>query len=211
MTYRELLKSTENRFRQAVVECGDFVKHSEDFLLQVLELSRKKLLLDRDEKVEKTKVDLIEKTAERRAAGEPLQYIVGHAAFWKSEFQVGPGVLIPRRETEHVVEYLLSIPSLVPLKVAELGPGTGNIGLSVLLEKPDWEWYGYELNQDSLPYLLRNVNALKPKGSTYEIVPGDFFERNIFRLGAGQVLNVGHPADHRLTVGVCHRHTGIHD
>lgn len=177
MTYRELLKNTEKRFREAAVECGDFIKHSEDFLLQVLELSRKKLLLENDATVEASAVQLVEKTLERRVAGEPLQYIVGYAWFWKSKFNVGPGVLIPRRETEHVVEHLLTLSGTAPFKVAELGPGSGNIGLSVLQEKPHWAWYGYEINPDTLQYLTKNVNELKPSSSRYEIIPGDFLEK----------------------------------
>ncbi len=75
---------------------------------------------------------------ERRASGEPVAYLVGYRDFWKSRFAVGPGVLVPRPETELLVETALEWLSLTPNpQILDLGAGTGAIGLSLALERPD--------------------------------------------------------------------------
>jgi release factor glutamine methyltransferase len=78
--------------------------------------------------------------AARRAAGEPLQYVLGSWAFRKLELTVDPRVLIPRPETEQVVEIALGelarLASEAPLTVADLGTGSGAIACSLALEGP---------------------------------------------------------------------------
>src|SRR2546421_1731218 len=72
----------------------------------------------------------------RRAAGEPLQYITGHQEFFKLDFEVTPDVLIPRPETELIVEAALEIfPSHVDFTFADVGTGSGCIAISILQER----------------------------------------------------------------------------
>jgi len=74
---------------------------------------------------------------EKRAAGEPVAYLVGQQAFWTFELKVTPATLIPRPETELLVELALErIPQNEPLRVADLGTGTGAIALAVASERP---------------------------------------------------------------------------
>jgi release factor glutamine methyltransferase len=111
---------------------------------------------------------------DRRRNGEPFQYITGSCAFWKHTFRVGPGVLIPRPETEELLEGILGENLPVHARIAELGAGSGNLGISAVLEKPSWVWHAFEMNAESLPYLYENRKVLAP-GINYVIHELDFF------------------------------------
>lgn len=73
----------------------------------------------------------------RRHAGEPVAYLVGHRGFWRFDLQVSPATLIPRPETELLVELALALlPADRALRVADLGTGSGAIALAVAHERP---------------------------------------------------------------------------
>jgi release factor glutamine methyltransferase len=76
--------------------------------------------------------------AARRAAGEPVAYIVGEREFYGHLFKVSPGVLIPRPETELLVELALArLPRQETTQVLDLGTGSGCIAISIALERPN--------------------------------------------------------------------------
>ena len=81
----------------------------------------------------------------RRAAREPLAYITGHKEFWSLDFEVGPGVLIPRPETETIIECALAqFPDhKVPLHVLDLGTGSGCLLIALLNEYPNARGLGH--------------------------------------------------------------------
>lgn len=97
----------------------------------------------------------------RRISGEPLAYICGYKDFFKSRFEVGPGALIPRPETELVVEAALELLALGDTRIADFGAGTGCIGISILLERPMAKLVAVEKSADALEFLRRNISALK--------------------------------------------------
>lgn len=158
------------------LECGDPLQHIRLLVSGVIDCSLTELYTRNDEPLSTKQQTQLTGLLERRISGEPLQYLLGFEWFYKSKFEVGPGVLIPRRETEHLVEELFKLDLNSKFKIAELGAGSGNIGISVLLERPNWEWHGFEINPDSIPYLGRNVGTLLPLGASYFIHPGNFFE-----------------------------------
>src|SRR5882724_7350270 len=88
-----------------------------------------------DEPLEVAAVQNFRKLIERRAAGEPLQYLTGHQEFFKLDFVVTPGVLIPRPETEFLVEIALELlkGNLDPF-IADIGRGSGCVAVSLLHE-----------------------------------------------------------------------------
>ncbi len=98
----------------------------------------------------------------RRLIGEPLAYIVGFKNFYKSQFAVGPGVLIPRPETELVVELALGLRNKLPAKsrISDFGAGTGCIGISTILEWPEASLVAVENSPEALKYLKQNIAAL---------------------------------------------------
>ena len=90
----------------------------------------------------------------RRGAGEPLQYILGEWEFYGLRFAVGPGVLIPRPETEMLVELALE---RKPATVLDLCAGSGCVGLSVAHHCPEAQVHLVELSDQAMPYLRKNA------------------------------------------------------
>ncbi|MEA2451555.1 MAG: release factor glutamine methyltransferase [Actinomycetota bacterium] len=110
--------------------------------------------------------------ARRRSKGEPLQYVLGNAHFRKIVLSVGPGVFIPRPETELLVEKALE---LLPHggRVVDLGTGSGAIALSIAYERPDADVYATEADTGAYPWAVRNRDEL---ALSAEIIEGDLFE-----------------------------------
>ena len=99
----------------------------------------------------------------RRAAREPLQYIVGHAPFRYLDLAVGPGVFIPRPETELVVQEgldWLAVQRITAPRVVDLCAGSGAIGLSIVTETADAEVWAVELSERTAAWTRRNAEAV---------------------------------------------------
>ena len=110
----------------------------------------------------------------RRAAHEPFAYITGRKEFWSLEFEVGPGVLVPRPDTETLIEEALR---LVPergakLRIADLGTGSGAILVAALREFPNAVGTGFESSRDAFVYAAANAKRLV--GERARIVPEDW-------------------------------------
>ena len=105
--------------------------------------------------------------AERRRAGEPLAYLLGQQEFYGRPFAVSPAVLIPRADTETLVETALEQLLLlrqqrraVPLSLLELGTGSGIIAITLALEAPDTEVHAVERSPEALAMAQQNAKAL---------------------------------------------------
>ena len=118
----------------------------------------------------------------RRAAREPLQYIVGRAPFRYLDLAVGPGVFIPRPETELVVQEGLDWLAArrgrneARFRVVDLCAGSGAIGLSIVTETADAEVWAVELSERTAAWTRRNAEAVAAAAGTahrYHLVPGD--------------------------------------
>ncbi|MFL6548307.1 MAG: peptide chain release factor N(5)-glutamine methyltransferase [Povalibacter sp.] len=98
----------------------------------------------------------------RRMQGEPVAYIRGHQEFWSLLFEVTPDVLIPRPETELVVERALShIESNTSARVADLGTGSGAIALSIASERAQSHVTAVDLSKQALEVAMRNAARLQ--------------------------------------------------
>lgn len=98
---------------------------------------------------------------DRRAAGEPTAYLLGRREFWSLDLEVTPETLIPRPETELLVEFALSvIPPNQPATVADLGTGSGAIALALAKERPQAAVTGVELSAGALAVARRNATRL---------------------------------------------------
>jgi release factor glutamine methyltransferase len=95
----------------------------------------------------------------RRLAHEPIAYITGHKEFWSLDFKVGPGVLIPRPETELLVEEALkAFPDKnAALNILDLGTGSGAIPIAFLSERPDAHGLGVEQSRDAMTWARKNI------------------------------------------------------
>ncbi|MDR0530849.1 MAG: peptide chain release factor N(5)-glutamine methyltransferase [Oscillospiraceae bacterium] len=110
----------------------------------------------------------------RRAAGEPLQYLLGQWEFYGLPFAVGPGVLIPRPETELLVDFALRcLEGQERPCVWDLCAGSGCVGLSVARRRPDARVFLLELSDKATPYLQKNA-ANCPNA---RVVQGDVFDK----------------------------------
>jgi release factor glutamine methyltransferase len=104
-----------------------------------------------------------------RARRVPLQYLLGNAPFRTLELAVGPGVFIPRPETELLVEWGLAALGQAPeAAVVDLCAGTGAIALAVAVERPRFSVYAVERAPSALVWLRRNVAAIAPRVSVVE-------------------------------------------
>jgi release factor glutamine methyltransferase len=110
--------------------------------------------------------------ARRRKEGEPLQYLLGTAQFRHLELEVGPGVFIPRPETELVADRAME---LLPKggTLVDLGTGSGAIALAVASERPDATVLATEADPGAYPWAVRNRDRL---GLDVELIEGDLFE-----------------------------------
>lgn len=95
----------------------------------------------------------------RRAAREPFAYITGRKEFWSLAFDVGPGVLIPRPDTETLIEQAVRhLPDRnAPLAIADLGAGSGALLVAALTEFPKATGTGFESSPEAFAYLGRNI------------------------------------------------------
>jgi len=100
----------------------------------------------------------------RRGAGEPLQYILGQWEFYSLPFAVGPGALIPRPETELLVDLALDFNAQI---IVDLCAGTGCVGLSVAHHRPNVQVHLIELSDQAMPYLKQNA-AHYPNAHVYQ-------------------------------------------
>ena len=93
----------------------------------------------------------------RRAAGEPVAYIIGHREFWGMNLEVNPSTLIPRPDTETLVEKALSLPLPREAKVLDLGTGTGAIALALAGERPQWQVVAVDVSSQAVTLARRNL------------------------------------------------------
>jgi len=109
---------------------------SEIILANVLKLSREQLLLNLNEKISSKDFKFFIKSIKRRKKKEPVAYIIGHKEFWKEKFKVNSNVLIPRPDTEIIVEEVLkTIPLKSSKNILDIGTGSGCIILSILRDR----------------------------------------------------------------------------
>ena len=98
---------------------------------------------------------------ERRRSGEPVAYILGHQGFWSLDLEVAPDTLIPRPDTELLVETALALLPASPAEVLDLGTGTGAIALALACERRGWTVTGVDRVSAAVQLAERNCARLK--------------------------------------------------
>jgi release factor glutamine methyltransferase len=111
---------------------------------------------------------------ERRAAGEPVAYILGYRDFWTLTLSVNPSVLVPRPETELLVERALELGPAGRARVADLGTGSGAIALALASERPEWAVIATDASQAALRTAQANAATLGLDRVTF--LAGRWFE-----------------------------------
>ena len=169
------------RARQRLAGSDSAGLDAEVLLCHVLERPRAWLFAHGDEPVDEPELGRFEALLERRAAGEPVAYLVGFREFWSLPFEVTPDVLIPRPETELLVEAALErLPTDKATRVADLGSGSGAIAIVIAHERPLCEVQAVELDGAALAVARRNGERLAAgrvtflQGSWLEPLTGRF-------------------------------------
>ena len=139
---------------------------AELLLMHVLGRDRTYLYSHPDEEVPPAILRHYSQLIAERATGKPTQYITGHQAFWGLDFEVTPDVLIPRPETEHIVECVLELARRQDyakdacLRIVDVGTGSGCIALAVASEFACAKVFGVDISTGALAVACRNASSL---------------------------------------------------
>ena len=147
---------------------------AEVLLMRYLGIDRLKLCMNPDRELTDRDSDGVACWIERRARGEPVSYIVGEKEFWSLRFEVGPGVLIPRPETECLVEGVLRLfrPPGDGLRILDIGTGCGAIAVALASELPAARIVATDLSPSAVSVARKNLLAHDVAGRTV-LVQGD--------------------------------------
>lgn len=134
---------------------------AERLLAHVLGTGLTWLYVHREDLVDPDKTADFEELLRRRIAGEPVAYLLGHRGFWRFDLQVTPATLIPRPETERLVELALErLPVGGEVRVADLGTGTGAIALAIAQERPRARVIATDASAQALAVAQANARTL---------------------------------------------------
>ena len=186
MDVRTALKTGIAKLREAGVP--SFTLSAELLLLHVAARDRTWLYSHPEENLPQEITDRFFALIARRAAGEPTQYLTGKQEFWGLEFEVTPDVLIPRPETEHVIEVALDRLALRELRagrpqktigeglqIADIGTGSGCIAIALAKELPKAEFVATDISRAALEVAGRNA-ARHGVGERIRFVRADLLE-----------------------------------
>ena len=156
MEYKEILNRGSEILKLNNIK--SFNLDSEILLSSSLKLNRSQLLLNLDKKINSEQEKIFFSLIKRRAKFEPIAYITGYKNFWKNKFKVNKNVLIPRPDTETLVEQVLKeIKIYNSRRILDIGTGSGCIILSILMERK--KCYGVGLDISKKAINLAKYNA----------------------------------------------------
>jgi len=134
---------------------------SEILLSESINKDKKHIILNSNKILSGKQLDSFNSFIERRKNGEPIAYLINKKAFWKDEFYVNRDVLIPRPDTELVIEQILKIYSKKSqMQVLDIGTGSGCILLSILKERPNFYGTGIDISKKSINVSKFNAKKL---------------------------------------------------
>lgn len=167
-TVRSLLASHD-------VPAGDEPRRDAEILLShLLEKPRAWLYAHSEDEVSDDVVDAFRSLSQRRAEGVPIAYLIGHREFWTLDLTVTPAVLIPRHDTELLVESALRhIPQRSQCRIVDLGTGSGAIALSLARERPNSCVVATDVSAEILS--VAKANAERLGIGNVEFICGDWF------------------------------------
>jgi release factor glutamine methyltransferase len=154
-------------------------------LAHVLKLSRFELYVQFDRPLSEEELAELRGMVKRKANREPLQYILGESHFYRRVFEVDPSVLIPRPETELLVEEALRRGQSI--RCLDVGTGSGCIGITVALERPETEVIAIDNSPEALRVAERNAERLGARNISFQ--QADFFnDEQVRGLGSFDLI-----------------------
>jgi release factor glutamine methyltransferase len=184
LTVRELLSEGVQRLQQASAAAGGSATpdlDAEVLLAHVLSVPRTRLRSHPAEPAAEGAASY-RRLIERRALGEPLAYLTGTREFWSLPLRVTPAVLVPRPETEFLVERALALRSEPHGHAADLGTGSGAVALALASERPHWRVTATDLSREALAVARANAAQLAigsvdfRQGSWFAPLAGERFD-----------------------------------
>lgn len=153
----------------------------------VLGVSRSWLVAHGREALAEDRRALLDGLLQRRLTGEPMAHILGEREFYGRRFRVSPATLIPRPETEHLVEAALARAHQGMIRVLDIGTGSGCVAITLKLERPHWQVTGIDVSAAALAVARDNAAALD--------AAVDWRESDLFDALAGERFDliVGNP------------------
>ena len=135
---------------------------SEILMTMAIEKDRKYILLNSKRNLDKEDLNTFQKLIKKRSIGKPIAYLSNKKFFWNSEFAVSDNILIPRPDTELVIEKILDLTAnKKKLSILEIGVGSGCILLSILKERKSFYGTGIDISKSCLK--ISKLNAIKLK------------------------------------------------
>ncbi len=137
-------------------------------------VNKEKIFTDSEE-------SLVNDFIQKKKVGIPLEYIINSSKFYEEEFYVDNRVLIPRPETEHLVDIINNYDFPKKIKILDAGTGSGCIGISIALKNPNFDVYGSDYSLDALNVASLNKDAFKIKN--FSLICSDWlscFEKDSF-------------------------------
>ncbi|UCG80077.1 MAG: peptide chain release factor N(5)-glutamine methyltransferase [Desulfobacterales bacterium] len=176
-TILKILKWTTGYFKSHRLEQPRAA--AEILLAHALGLRRVDLYVQYDRHLQVEELELFRGFIKRRIQREPVAYIVGKKEFWSMDLRMTPDVLIPRPETETLVEAALSIvqpkPGPEPLRILDLGTGSGAIVLAMASEWPGQSFYAVDRSEKALAVARENART-RELDKTITFLQGDWFD-----------------------------------
>ena len=161
-TVRDLLLEGKHRLSSEATDHVDAPSLEAEILLsEALDVSRAHLFAHPEEEVDNKAIQEFRSNIEQRHQGTPIAYLTGEREFWSLPLKVSPAVLIPRPETEVLVEAVLArIPPNQSCRIVDVGTGSGAIALAIASERPDCEVHACDISSEALEIAKENARNL---------------------------------------------------
>ena len=156
MKYQQILNEGSKILK--IKNIKSYLLDSEILLSSIVKLDRSQLLLNLDKKIEKKDKKNFFNLIKRRSKNEPIAYITGYKEFWKSSFKVNKSVLIPRPDTETIIEQVLKeLDIYSSKKILDIGTGSGCIIVSILKDRKKCSGVGIDISKNALKLAKSNA------------------------------------------------------
>ncbi len=154
---------------------------SEILMSYVIKKDRKFITLNSNYKLNQSSIDNFKKLIKQRSLGKPIAYLTRKKDFWKNEFLINEGVLVPRPDSELIVEQVLKFTrNKNNQKILDIGVGSGCLLLSIISEKKDFKGVGIDISKKSLDICKINAFKLKLRNRT------KFFKSDVDNFNYGK-------------------------